>query len=340
MRYGKRVWATGSAAAATVVLLAACGSDSGDGGGEAVELRFAQPAEANHPWQRCGAEPFAEAVSEASDGDIEIRTYSGGQLGAEVDLLNQTIDGSLDMSLINAGLLAERHEAVGVVGAAYLYDDIDSMLEVSRGEIGQELWDELREAAGVEVLDTWALGIRQLTTADVAATSPDDLAGVKIRASDSALAIAYVESLGATPTPMALGEVYLGLQQGVIDGQENPVGIIDTQGFDEVQNYLIMTNHVIQGNQLLFNSARWDSLSEDQQQIITDAAREAGDEVKECVETEQQELLDTWRQNGELEIVEDIDIDAFRARAEQVMLEEFGDQWGDLYERIRSSQAS
>lgn len=330
--------ATVGCMAATVGILTACGSDAEDGGVDTVKLRFAQPAEAGHPWQRCGADPFAEAVAEASDGAIEITTYPGGQLGDEADLLNQTIDGSLDMSLISAGFLAERHAPVGVVGAAFLYDDIDSMLEISRGEIGQELWDGLREAAGVEVLDTWALGIRQLTTSDTPARNPDDLAGVKIRAADAELAISYVESLGASPTPMALGEVYLGLQQGVIDGQENPVGMIDAQGFDEVQHYLIMTNHVIQGNQLLFNSTRWESLSDDQQQIITDAARAAGDEVKACVETEQDELLDTWRENGEMEIIDDVDTAAFQQLAEQVMADKFGDQWGDYYERIRDAQ--
>ena len=305
---------------------------------DAVSLSFATIVEPAHPFHRCGAEPFAEQIAERSGGSLEIELFASEQLGTEAESLDSVVAGDIDMALINPGHTANYLDRLSVLGAAYLFADIDGMLEVSRGEVGQELWAELEAETGLVTLDTWPLGVRQVTTNDVAATSPDDLAGVSMRAPDAPIWIANVEVLGASPTPMALGEIYTSLQQGVIQAQENPVDMIETQSFDEVQEYLIMTDHVVQGNQVFVNGDVWDGLSGEQQDLLIGVAQEMGDEVQACVEGEFDEIVDAWRESGELEIIEDVDRDAFRERAEDLLLEQFGDDWDGLYEQIREAQ--
>lgn len=326
-----------STVAVVSVAAAACGGGSGDGGGGeegASGLRFANIYNAEHPFNACGASSVMESVQEG-EGDVTVNNFPGGQLGQENELAESLVSQNLDMAIIGPSFLSEYDERLSVLDAAYVFEDVDHMQRVTGGEIGDEIYGGLVEDSNMRVLGTWYYGTRQLTTGDTEVNSPEDLDGVSVRAPDSEIPIANVRALGASPTPIAFEEVYLALQQGTAGGQENPIPTIAAENFNEVQEYLMMTDHVVQSTQVVVAEDAWQELSSEQQTTLQDAVENATPEVRECIEQSEEESLQEWRDAGQPQIIEDVDKQAFRERAQQRLPEEFGDQWGDLYERIR-----
>lgn len=322
---------------AVVVSIAAvaCG-EGGSGGGEegSTSLRFANIYNAEHPFNASGASSVMESVQEDGSG-LTVNNFPGGQLGQENELAESMASQNLDMAIIGPSFLSEYDERLSVLDAAYVFEDVDHMERVTGGEIGNEIYSGLVEDSNMRVLGTWYYGTRQLTTGDTEVNSPEDLDGVSVRAPDSEIPIANVRALGASPTPIAFEEVYLALQQGTVDGQENPIPTIAAENFNEVQDYLMMTDHVVQSTQVVVAENVWQELSSEQQSALQDAVENATPEVRESIEQSEEESLQEWRDAGQPQIIEDVDRQAFRERAQQRLPEEFGDQWGNLYERIR-----
>lgn len=339
MSRGKRttIWAVATFVA--LAFVAACGGGGGDQGGggeEATELRFANIYDTSHPFNECGASTMSES---AEGGNLTVNNFPGGQLGTEDELAESITSQNLEMAIIGPAFLSQYDSRVGVLDAAYLFDGVEQMENVVDGEIGQELWDGLREESGMRVLGTWYYGTRHLTTGDTEVNSPADLDGLKIRAPDVPIPIANVEALGASPTPIAFEEVYLALQQGTVDGQENPIATIAAQNFNEVQQYLMLTGHVVQSTQIVIADETWQSLSSEQQDALQEAVDTAREEVRSCIESSEEESLDAWREAGQPQIIENVDTEAFRQRAQSELPEQFGDQWGDLYSRIQNASS-
>ncbi|MDT0196759.1 TRAP transporter substrate-binding protein [Arthrobacter sp. AB6] len=334
----RRMVLAGAVLSSAALALTACSSGSQGGSEGPVKLSFAHTVEVKHPVNRCGAEIFKESVEKASDGNITIEIFPAGQLGTEAAQSDSAIAGDVDITQPSAGHLSEYYEPLSVLNAAFLFDSYSSMLEVARGDAGQELWKGLEDKTGLVVLDIYPQGIRQVTTKGVEVRKPEDLSGVSMRAADAPIWITNVSALGATPTPMALGEVYTGLQQGVIDAQENPVNLVASNSFDEVQDHVSLTNHVVQGNPLVINGDRWAGLSEEQQNILKDAAKESSASLQKCLEDDFTTIVQEWKDKGTMKVTEDVDIDAFRKHAEPVLMKEFGDVWGDQYKKIRDAQ--
>jgi TRAP-type transport system periplasmic protein len=315
-----------------VVLLAmgAWGCGAGREQGGPSRLRLAHIYDVSAPTHACGATEFERAVRTADVG-IEITVYSGAQLGSEAELLEQLATGQLEMAIAGPSFLATWHPPIGAFDAAYAFEDVDHLMEVVDGRIGQELWDALRERHGMRVLDTWFYGERHITSRRPV-RRPEDLQGFRLRVPDARVWLATGEALGASPTPIAFTEVYMALQQGIADGQENPIPTIQAMGFHEVQTHLNLTRHIQSSTQTLIAERIWQRLSGGQQDALTAAARAARQRVRECIEEGDERLVAQWRQNGALQIVEDVDIDAFRARARQRFGAGF--DFSDLYNRI------
>lgn len=337
--YRKGVRALTALSAASIVL-AACGGGGSASGADAdgsVTLKLGHTLEADHPIVRCGVDVFSEKVSELSGGSVEIKSYPAAQVGDEQEMADSVIAGDLDITQPSAGHLAEYHAPLSVLNAAFLFDDYTQLMDTARNESGQALWDGLRDAVDVETVGIWAQGIRVVSTQDVEVRTPEDLKGVKMRAADSPIWIANITALGASATPMALGEVYTGLQQGVVDAQENPVPTIASNKYNEVQNVISLTDHVVQGNPIIINGAKWDSLTEEQRQAILDAAEESEQSLLECLETEAEEILDEWRNDPGMTVVEDVNREAFREHAREYLVEKYDHEWQGAYDDIRSS---
>ena len=145
------------------------------------------------------------------------------------------------------------------------------------------------------------------------------------------------ESLGARPMPIAFSEVYLALQQGIADGQENPVPVIKAMGFHEVQKCLNLTGHIQSSLQILVNERTWQSLSDKQQEKLLEVVQELGQDVHRGTVDDEKKLIEQWRKDGTMQIIEDVDADAFRERCRQYFSKGFA--FSDLYNRITREEA-
>lgn len=300
-------------------------------GEDGDELRFAHVYDPDHPVETCGV----PAMNESLEGSgLQISSYAAGQLGSEEELLEQVQSGGLDLAVAGPSFLGVWEENAELFDAAYLFSDVDHFEETLNGEIAEEVWADLRESSGLDVLSSWYYGTRQLTS-NVEVTTSEDLSGQTLRAAEAPLYQALSEILGGSPTSMALGEVYLGLQQGTIDAQENPIPTIASYSFQEVQDYINLTDHVIQGVMVVGNEDALSGLPEDQQEALRTASQDAADEVRECIEDQEESYLEEWAESGEIEINDDVDVDHFRERAADRIPDEFA--WGDLYLEIQEN---
>ena len=212
-----------------------------------------------HPWATCGVETLKASLSDPAL-EINLQVFPGAQLGSNEEEVAAVAQGSLDMTLPGVGSVSPFYAPFGVLEAVFAFKDLDHLNRVWNGKIGEEL-RQGASAAGIHVIgDLWYIGLRQIT-AKVAVRKPSDLAGLSMRSQDTPASFANIRALGAKPTPIAYGELYLALSQGVVDAEENPIANILSAKFYEVQNFLSVTNHVPQMGALLINQKRWDSLT-------------------------------------------------------------------------------
>ena len=304
--------------------------DTGDAeAAEETELRFAHVYDPEHPVETCGVPAINDALE---DSGLQISSYAAGQLGNEEELLEQVQSGALDLAVAGPSFLGVWEQNAELFDATYLFTDVDHFEETVNGDIAEDIWNDLRESSGLDVLSSWYYGTRHLTS-DVEVTTSEDLSGKTLRVPEAPLYQTLAEVLGGSPTSMALGEVYLGLQQGTIDGQENPVPTIASNSFQEVQDYINLTGHVIQGVMVVGNQDALSGLPEDQQEALREATADAADEVRTCIEEEEESYLEEWADSGEIEINDDVDVDHFRERAAERIPDEF--EWGDIYLEIQ-----
>lgn len=299
-----------------------------------IRLRLAHVYEVKAPTHAWGTAHLPQRVRAANVG-LEVTVFPGAQLGSEAELLEQLVAGELELSIAGPSFLAMWHPPIGAFDAAYAFTDLDHMLEVAHGEIGEPLWTALRQQYGVRVLDTWAYGARHLT-ANRPIRHPDDLRGFRLRLPAARVWQASGAALGASPMPIAFAEVYLALQQGIADGQENPIPTILAMGFHEVQRYLMLTGHIQSSVQILINEQVWQRLNAAQQHALQNAVRQLGEEVYAETLREEQEILHRWRAEGPLQVVDDVDIEAFRQRARAYFDQGF--PFSDLYRTITHSE--
>lgn len=329
----------------TSLLLAACGggggeTDAGDGGNPEVALRVAHAQEPDHPYQVCGLEHMQQTLSDNPDANLSIEIFGGAQLGSNEETLESVQAGNLDMTVPGIGSLTVFEPKIGALETAFAFEDFDHLQEVVDGEIGQELLTPLQEQANIRVLGPlWKLGSRHVTS-NQPVTSPEDLQGKTLRTQDTPASRATAEALGASATPVDFSELYLALSQGVVDGQENPLVQIDSIDLQEVQDYLSMTGHIVNASILAMAESSYQALTDEQREVLEEAAAAASAEVTRCVNEAEERILAEWAEQSPppITIIEqdEVDMDAFRANAEKVYTEspEYADMWGDYYTRI------
>jgi TRAP-type transport system periplasmic protein len=210
---------------------------------------------------------FADVVQGLSGGKIQVKCFHSGQLGDQKTGLLGVMKGSLDMSCDGAGSWFSdiaAYPEIGALDVAYLYRDIDHLYRVTLGPIGQAYWDTLAKKSGIRVLDVWYLGTRELDLTQKAGPvkTPADLKGIKLRMPNTSAWLDVGRALGANPTPMAFGEVYMGLKTGTIDGQDNPIPTDFNEKFFEPTHYLVLTDHVIGYVTPVINEKLWQDMPE------------------------------------------------------------------------------
>lgn len=326
-----------SLAAAAVLLspiaLAACGGDSGSDSGD-VELTLAHSYTADQPQSTCGAEVIKSSVEEA-DAGITVEVFGASALGGDADRIASVQSGDIDLDIQGASALAAAYEPVGVVDAAYAFEDAEHLRAYFEGQDADQLKSDFKEASDVSILGAWSAGARHFT-ANQPIREPADLDGLRMRFPGSPQFLLNAEALGAQATEVAYEELYLALQQGVVDGQENPIVNISAVNLFEVQDNLSLSAHA-QNSNLIVAGPSYDDLTSEQQGVVDDAVAEAVAQMPGCVEEAEQEILDGWESEGAIEIVDDVDIEAFSTQTDAWFRENLDGDSLAVYEAIKSS---
>jgi len=344
----KRKWAGLFGLVTVAALTAACaggtadtadttdtGTDTSTDAGATVEertIRVAHIYDPAHPVETCGIPAVAAAL--AGTG-ITVESFPGGQLGSENEIIEQVLDGSLDFAFAGAAFLSQYETNVGVLDAPFVYRSIEHFTDVTQGPIGAELFEGLRAASTLDVFSTWYYGTRHLTSNNPVITA-DDLAGQLLRVPDAPLYLTAAEILGGVGTPVAFAEVYVSLQQGVVDAQENPIPTIDSMSFYEVQEYINLTGHMIQGVMMTSSDAVTSTMSAEQVALIREAAIAGSVAAGACIEQQEEERLVEWEAAGDINVNRDVDTESFQARAADI-IPNSDFPWVELYLQIQSS---
>ncbi len=302
---------------------------------EAVTLQVGHIFPTSHVVHR-SLEIMADFVAKETNGELKLEIFPLGQLGQGANLSQNVMLGTVNMATAGPGLLSGIEPTFGIWGAEYMFKDADALFKVINSPVGQEIYEKLRTGNDIRVIGTGYLGARNLTTTDTPVKTPTDLKGLKIRIPNIPYRRAAFLAMGASPTPMAFQELYLGLQQGVVDGQENPFQQIYSMKFYEVQKYLILTEHAQNPEMLIINDKKFRSLSDDLQKALLKGAEVYGKTCRELFAEEDAKLLEQLKAEG-MTVVEP-DNDAFREAVKDVPAQ-FEKDWGEgLYEKVQAAQ--
>lgn len=305
--------------------LASC-ADGGDG--DSVSYRLAHSNPSTNPMNECAAEPLTEDETLAELG-LDGQVVPDASLGEEGELAQQVDNNELEMALVGANIGAEWNERLNVLETFYLYDGVENALDIHSSDRAQEIYDELLEETNLRRVGSWLTAERHMFT-DRPVRSPEDTAGMSIRVPEAQVSVASAEAIGADPTPVAFGETYTALQQGLVNSAENGLAVGYDQAWDEVTDYVSLTGHNVTMLLVLVSDEWWTSLTADQQAGLEEAVEHYTALGIECVVERDEENLQEWRETGEVEIIEDVDTEAFREAV--VEYYEEGDYpWNDDY---------
>ncbi|GAB4258044.1 TRAP transporter substrate-binding protein [Deferrisoma sp.] len=261
--------------------------------------------------QNVAAEKFKEIVETRSGGDVTVKIYHSASLGSETEILQQIQMGSVQMGVITLGPIDAFVPEVDVVAFPFLFKSYEQVDQVLDGPLGAEILKRM-ESAGFKGLAFTENGFRHLTNRVRPVHTVDDVKGLKIRVMESTLHKELWRALGANPTPMAW-PIYTELEQGTIDGQENPLWVAWTYKLYEVQKYLSLTGHVYSAHAVLANLDWFNGLPEAIRNLLAEAAREAARYERNWNRSNEADFLAKLKEAGMI-VDEHPDIDSFRAK--------------------------
>ena len=253
---------------------------------------------------------MAEEVKQRTGGKVDIKLHPGGALGGDREAIEGVQIGTVDMTISSTSIFANFVPDVQVFDIPFLFRDFDHAQDVLDGPVGKEMMAKF-DARGFKALGLGGIGFRQLTNSKRAVTGVEDVKGLKIRTQENPIHLQVWRALGALPTPMAIPEVFTALQQGVVDGQENPIGAIINNKFGQVQKFLTLSNHAFTPVALVMSPKAYASLTDDEKKILNEAAQKAMQRCKEEVAKVEKTGVDTLRQMG-LQVVEKVDTAKFQ----------------------------
>jgi len=236
-------------------------------------IKFAFQNQAGHP-QAQGAQKFADLVAAKSGGKITVKLFPGGTLGGDLQTVSALQGGTVEMTVLNAGILSAQVKEFAAYDFPFLFNSGKEADVVTDGPFGQKIMARLEDKA-LHGLGYWDLGFRNLTNSKRPIVKADDIAGLKIRVIQSPIYIDMFGALGANATPLPFPELYPALDQKAVDGQENPNTTILSSKFAEVQKYITQTRHIYNPQALLISRKTWDGMSADEKKIVNEAAAEA-----------------------------------------------------------------
>ena len=279
--------------------------------------------------QNVGCNKFVELVEERSGGRIDVEYHGQAALGGAREIVEGVQLGTIHMGDVENGPMDSFVPAAAVWNLPYLFTSLEEVHAIQASDIGTGIQEGF-EAVGIKHLAYNDGGFRYFTNSKHVIDDPSDFSGLKIRVMESPIYIGMVESMGGSAVPMAFAELYTGLQQGTVDGQENPLDLIYAQSYFEVQDYLSLSEHLYYPRQHIINLDFFNSLPEDLQTIIAECSAEACAYQNEYFAEYTAKMLDTLKEKG-------MQVSEFDKAAAQ---EATSVIWPDYYEMIGSGDAA
>lgn len=279
------------------IILAGCSGESKADKGDSVTLKLAHSGSDSHQYQ-IGAKKFADLVEEKSGGKMKIDIHGNSTLGDEAEAVEQVMDGSIEMTVVAAdSSLANTVPEMNVFGLPYLFEDREHVYSKLDGDSGERLLG-LVDEKGMKGLGFWEVGFRHLTNNKKEVNTPSDLKGMKIRVQPAPVWEAHMKAVGANATPVSFTELYSALDQGLVDGQENPLASINSMRFYEVQKYISLTSHTYTPAVVIMSNKAWEKLNDEQKSVIEEAVSEAASYQRDFITEKDEEIISELTEEG------------------------------------------
>lgn len=259
-------------------------------------LKFATQNPKGHPIVM-GMEKFADIVKTKSAGKIKVNLFPGGVLGGDAPLVSALQGGTVEMVSMNSGILASQVKEFAIYDFPFMFNNSKEADAVVDGPFGKMMHAKL-DAKGLVGLTYWELGFRTMTNSKRPIVKVEDIAGLKLRVIPNPINLDWVKALGANPTPLAFPEVYSALEQGAIDGQENPLTVIAATKLYEVQKYVTLTNHQYNPQSVLISKKFWDTLNAAEKKLLSDAAVQSSAYQRQQARAQATTALETVKKGG------------------------------------------
>lgn len=297
-----------------------------------TNLLFANTLAANDTHNEA-ARRMAEILRQKTGGKLTMSVHPGGVLGNDGAILEGVRLGSIDIALTGNPFFTQFAPRLNVMDLPYLFRDANHAHKVMDGPVGAELLKDL-ERSGMKGLAYWEIGFRHVTTSKLPIRTPADLKSLKIRTTPNKAHLQAFKLWGANPVPMAFTELYLALQTGTVDAQENPINNIYANRMHEVQKHLSLTGHAYTASIVAMNLGKFNALPPEQQKAVLEAVREAGLFQRELNAKQEGENLAKMKAAG-LQVIDKVDTEPFRKVAYEPVTKAYTDLFGhDIVDRI------
>ena len=291
-----------------------------------TKLKWAHVYETSEPFHKWSVWA-AEEIKKRSNGKYQIDVYPASQLGKENDINQGLTLGTVDIIISGSSFAAKSFPRIGVTYYPYTFRNVDHLLAYTKSDIYKELTKGYAEKSGNEIIATTYYGTRH-TTSNKPIAHCADMKGLKMRVPDVPAYLAMPRACGANTAPIAFAEVYLALQNGTVEAQENPLTTIEAKKFYEVQKNIVLTGHIVDHLNTVVSGALWKKLSDAEKKMFTEVAQEAASKASMDVAAREKELVKVFKDKGLT--VNEVDTKEFRdAVLKNVSFEQFGYQKAD-----------
>ena len=261
-----------------------------------TKLKWAHVYEASEPYHKWSVWA-ADEIKKRTNGKYDIQVYPASSLGKETDINQGLALGTVDMIISGPSFAARSLPRLGIAYYPFIFKDADHLLAYSKSAVFKEMVDQYRAKTGIQMTAYTYYGARH-TTSNRAFTDCAGMKGLKIRVPDVPVYMATPKSCGANPTPIAFAEVYLALQNGTVEAQENPLTTIEAKKFFEVQKHIMLTGHIVDGLVTQVGPHVWSKLSDAEKKLFSDVTQEAAAKATADIKKRESELTDEFKKKG------------------------------------------
>jgi tripartite ATP-independent transporter DctP family solute receptor len=317
----------------TIALVASVALMAATTAGQAqTKLKWAHVYETSEPFHTASVWA-AQEINKRTNNRYAIDVYPASQLGKEADINQGLSLGSVDITISGSSFAAKSYPPIGVTYYPYTFRDADHLLAYTKSDVFKELAKGYEDKTGHHIVAVTYYGVRH-TSSNKPIKTCADMKGLKIRVPDVPAYLAMPRACGANTAPIAFAEVYLALQNGTVEAQENPLTTIEAKKFYEVQKHIVLTGHIVDHLNTIISASLWKKLSDEDRKIFTDVAQEAAAKATEEIKVNEAKLVDFFKEKG-LTVTE-INKNEFRdVVLKNVTFESFGYRKAD-WDRIQA----